>query len=925
MSDPQFDYALDPTGSLAANKIVQESHTITAINDRNYNFIIPKFAPFFLDSIRVFIAEGNNLLPLAKDTGWYPALQFTGASLAIGTPVYGAISLVDLNFGGNIVIEYQTLGGQYTLAQDKLTELMANIIYNPRGSTWEEITGLPGMFPPIDHPWDFSDMVGMTEIKESLNQIEAAIIGKTGTDITAHIQNLLNPHQVSKNQLGLNLVENFPPSTILQALTGQNNSSVLTPLVLRAVLSELGLIELSALIAEMRTHINNKINPHNVTKDQVGLSEVENLSVATATDILARRRVRKYVTLDQMMDYLSLYGCKPVENADISFPPKDALLSAYCANLNRMGVYADGLGGSYEKIIELNSRDCGYVPASPTQFPQQGTILSKYCIGVDQFAIHADGMGGTLQRIFRMNSPDCGYTGPGTPGTYPAAGTILSTRCEGKTLVKVVANGSGGSTEQREENSNQCSTPSPTNPPADTLLSTYCQGFDLRGRYADGAGGQYTAIVTRNSTECGYVAPTPPPNNPPPTNPPPNNPPPTNPPPNNPPPNTSNPTISISLNTGSIGVGQRASLTANIGSLTTGKSYTVVFYRTNSVGSWEQYYNSTSFTANSSSTSMSFNVDNNGDVVSGSYKFKASIEESGKSKIESNQATLNYTANKTISLTIDGSSTQLTRYVGNNVVVRYEFRDFPITGSAAETQQIYYYLEIRGADNRNAGENQFSTTTNSVGAATQEFTSTLLANAEITGNVSYRIVATWKEFGGGMRTTYSNYVNVTWVKAATPPPNNPPPPGATYQVHDAGEIKNWWMTAHVASRNGLRFNINGNISSPWGDKNQLRYFTIRYNSSGSKVVWSNNAAGLTTPIGSMDVYLSSYYDTVSRSVGGTDGMRNFGPKFGWAALTKAGIVTASNDTITLNSVVINQDGSFSADITITSNDSGGGG
>ena len=90
-------------------------------------------------------------------------------------------------------------------------------------------------------------------------------------------------------------------------------------------------------------------------------------------------------------------------------------------------------------------------------------------------------------------------------------------------------------------------------------------------------------------------------------------------------------------------------------------------------------------------------------------------------------------------------------------------------------------------------------------------------------------------------------------------------------------------------------------------------------------MWSNNAAGLTTPIGSMDVYLSSYYDTVSRSVGGTDGMRNFGPKFGLAALTKAGIVTGLNDTITLNSVVINQDGSFSADITITITDSGGGG
>ena len=53
------------------------------------------------------------------------------------------------------------------------------------------------------------------------------------------------------------------------------------------------------------------------------------------------------------------------------------------------------------------------------------------------------------------------------------------------------------------------STPTPTPCPSNgTLLSTYCSGVDLYGTYANGSCGTYNALITSNSGECGYVAPT---------------------------------------------------------------------------------------------------------------------------------------------------------------------------------------------------------------------------------------------------------------------------------------------------------------------------------------------------------------------------------------------------------------------------------
>lgn len=511
MPNGNYTYQLDTTGALPANKVTEETHTLTYVNDRTYHFIVPIFAPFYAASMKVYRVVDSNRFILQENEDWLPALQFIGASTSIGIPVYGGISFTDMTLSGSIVIEYQTLGGEYTLDTAAMTEAIANIVFNPRGSTWENITGLPVMFRPIDHPWDFADLVGQTEVVDKLQDITDAIIAKQSSN-----NNQIIP---TKAQIGLGNVENYGPSSVLDAIQGTANDKNVTPLVLRALLENLGLLDLKNLIDTLRQHLNAKNNPHEVTKVQVDLHNVENLPVVTPSDIVGKRYVRKYITLGDLIDFMNLHGCKPQEDADPSYPPKDSLLSRYCYGVNNMGVYADGNGGSYDKIIELNSKDCGYLaPAPLPAHPPQGSILNKYCVGFEQYGTYADGYGGSFTRMINMRSPDCGYTGTAPPtGSNTPAGTILSTSCTGTTLVKTIANGQGGSYDENVPNSPQCQSSTPVHPPADRLISTNCMGFDLRGTYTDGGGGTYSAIITRNAAECGYVAPTPAPTPPPPT------------------------------------------------------------------------------------------------------------------------------------------------------------------------------------------------------------------------------------------------------------------------------------------------------------------------------------------------------------------------------------------------------------------------
>lgn len=90
----------------------------------------------------------------------------------------------------------------------------------------------------------------------------------------AHTADKNNPHGVTKAQVGLGNVQNYAVATKAQAEAGIDNTSYMTPLRVKEAISALGGGDIAA-------HINDKNNPHAVTKTQVGLGDVQNYPIAT--------------------------------------------------------------------------------------------------------------------------------------------------------------------------------------------------------------------------------------------------------------------------------------------------------------------------------------------------------------------------------------------------------------------------------------------------------------------------------------------------------------------------------------------------------------------------------------------------------------------------------------------------------------------
>lgn len=114
-----------------------------------------------------------------------------------------------------------------------------------------------------------------------------AIIGNQTTnkanqaDLTAHIQNQNNPHNVTKQQVGLGNVTNVEQASkqdFQHHLDNHNNPHSVTK-------AQIGLENVTnveqASKQEFNAHATNHNNPHNVTKQQVGLGNVDNIRQAS--------------------------------------------------------------------------------------------------------------------------------------------------------------------------------------------------------------------------------------------------------------------------------------------------------------------------------------------------------------------------------------------------------------------------------------------------------------------------------------------------------------------------------------------------------------------------------------------------------------------------------------------------------------------
>lgn len=184
----QYLYPLDITGAAATNLVVGEKQTLNPPplpedNDGeiNFHFVIPFATPYFRDTVKLrHIASGRML---QRGTDWAPGHKFVKASAeleSIKGGVYASILFYDPRLAGQIeFVEYQTLGGTWTLDRNRILELMSNRIIDPRSVSYEVIANKPEVFPPIDHNHPIIDTIGYSELVNSNYDISAAIRERT--------------------------------------------------------------------------------------------------------------------------------------------------------------------------------------------------------------------------------------------------------------------------------------------------------------------------------------------------------------------------------------------------------------------------------------------------------------------------------------------------------------------------------------------------------------------------------------------------------------------------------------------------------------------------------------------------------------------------------------------------------------------------
>lgn len=274
----------DRLGTAATNKRVGERHTLTSVAWTEFNILIPKYAPFYSESIA---NDGITHLPsgkkLVRGIDWIEGWYFQSASGEIGLDTHCCIYFYDVTLAGECEItSYQAMGGEWQINGQLLTQILANALLNPLRYYWEQIAELPEIFNPLDHDQDIQDFTKLGDLIDVLREIAQAVGGSAGADLAAHIANKLNPHGVTAAQVGLGKVMNWAIATLADITAGNLNPSVyMNPVMTQNMIN--------TAMGALTTHTQNFANPHKVKADQVGAyfkAEVDALMESLAAGLI---------------------------------------------------------------------------------------------------------------------------------------------------------------------------------------------------------------------------------------------------------------------------------------------------------------------------------------------------------------------------------------------------------------------------------------------------------------------------------------------------------------------------------------------------------------------------------------------------------------------------------------------------------------
>lgn len=217
--------------------------------------------------------------------------QTTKAQVGLGSVENYGISTTAEAQAGTSNVKYMTpLRTAEAITQQALVPLNAHKadMNNPHQTTKAQV-GL-GSVENYAIASDVEARAGTSNVKYMTPlRVAQAIDTQALTPLNAHLSDLNNPHQTTKTQVGLGSVENYGLATTAEAQAGTSNVKYMTPLRTTEAITKQALTPLNA-------HLADQANPHNTTKAQIGLGSVENYGIATQVEAEAGTSNLKYMT-----------------------------------------------------------------------------------------------------------------------------------------------------------------------------------------------------------------------------------------------------------------------------------------------------------------------------------------------------------------------------------------------------------------------------------------------------------------------------------------------------------------------------------------------------------------------------------------------------------------------------------------------------
>lgn len=320
-----YRYPLDPTGLSADNKVVDERHQL---NTRAVRCVAPTYGGFFSESLIVKDAVTGRVLVRGVD--YIVAELFEFPTGRYGKEINGIIVIKNAALTA-VLITYQALGGDYSYSMDAIISMIESLNLDERPVEWGNIVGRPPAFEPASHLHDLGDVYGFEYVVHSLERLRSAILlGDVAShdEIYAYIDRWGDEIQEAIDLLATKLTahENnrSNPHQVTKAQVGLGsveNYGISTKAEAEAgtsnakYMTPLRTMEAMTLniITPFNAHKNDKTNPHAVTKAQVGLGSVDNFPTATAAEALAGTLSNRFITPLQLKTSINQLAVVPLE------------------------------------------------------------------------------------------------------------------------------------------------------------------------------------------------------------------------------------------------------------------------------------------------------------------------------------------------------------------------------------------------------------------------------------------------------------------------------------------------------------------------------------------------------------------------------------------------------------------------------------